>query len=370
MNDQASSILSGHSAQSNSSEAPSRLSAFMRAIQHRRGLLIGGPAVTATIAASICLLLPPGYTAKTSFLPPQQQQNSAASTLASLSALSGFGGGIGKNPIEQYVALMQSDTVSDRIIAALALDKIYDNKFKFQNRKELNNNTRIIAGKKDGLIIVECDAPTPELAAAIANRYVDELRRIAGDLALTDAKQRRIQFESELAATHRKLSDAQLQLQQSGINPNALKTEPKAALEQSISIQAQLAIAQSHLSMLRSRLADSSQEIQSQKALIAALTEQLGRIKQPAVADGSMDYVAKYREFKYQETLYDLYAKQFELARLDESRDNALIQVIDPAVPPEQKSKPKRFLIVALAFLTTLGGLLTFVAIQDLPKRP
>ncbi|MCH7344431.1 Wzz/FepE/Etk N-terminal domain-containing protein [Pelomonas sp. CA6] len=342
----------------------------MQAARRRRGLLIAGPLAAAVVAAGISMLLPPGYTAKTSFLPPQQQQSSASSALASLSALSGLGSGLNKNPVEQYVALMQSDTVSDRIIEGLKLDEIYKNKFKFQNRKELGQNTRIISGKKDGLIIVEADGPTPELAAAIANRYVDELRRISGDLALTEAKQRRIQFESELAATQKKLVDAQLQLQQSGINPNALKTEPKAALEQTASLQAQLVLAQSRLSMLRSRLSETSPDVQSQKALIGSLSGQLAQMKQPTPAEGSLDYVAKYREFKYQETLYDLYAKQFELARLDESRDNALIQVVDPALLPEQKSKPKRSLIVAFAFLATLAGLLIFIAVRDLPKAP
>ena len=43
------------------------------------------------------------------------------------------------------------------------------------------------------------------------------------------------------------------------------------------------------------------------------------------------DYLTKYREFKYQETLFELFARQYEIARVDESREGALIQVVDPA---------------------------------------
>ena len=47
------------------------------------------------------------------------------------------------------------------------------------------------------------------------------------------------------------------------------------------------------------------------------------------MARGGPDYVSKYREFKYQETLFELFARQYELARVDESREGALIQVVD-----------------------------------------
>ncbi|MBQ0131117.1 MAG: lipopolysaccharide biosynthesis protein, partial [Comamonas sp.] len=60
-----------------------------------------------------------------------------------------------------------------------------------------------------------------------------------------------------------------------------------------------------------------------------------------------------YREFKYQETLFELFAKQFEIAKVDESREGAVLQVVDAAVPPERKSGPKKALI---AIAATLGS--------------
>lgn len=73
----------------------------------------------------------------------------------------------------------------------------------------------------------------------------------------------------------------------------------------------------------------------------------------------------RYRDFKYQETLYELFAKQFEMAKLDEAREGATIQVVDAAQPPELKSKPKKALIAILATLATGFALLLFVFVRQ-----
>ena len=56
----------------------------------------------------------------------------------------------------------------------------------------------------------------------------------------------------------------------------------------------------------------------------------------------------RLRDMKYYETLYELLAKQYEVAKIDEAKDAALIQVLDKAITPERKTKPKRSLIVLL----------------------
>jgi uncharacterized protein involved in exopolysaccharide biosynthesis len=80
-------------------------------------------------------------------------------------------------------------------------------------------------------------------------------------------------------------------------------------------------------------------------------------IKLEANGDASpnTDYVSRYREYKYQEALFELLSRQYEVARLDESRESGPLQVIDIATPPENKSKPKRAqTALAAAALTEL----------------
>ena len=64
-----------------------------------------------------------------------------------------------------------------------------------------------------------------------------------------------------------------------------------------------------------------------------------------------LEYIRKYRDVKYYETLFELLAKQYEMARIDEARDATLIQVLDRAMTPERKSRPKRTLIVLMTAL-------------------
>ncbi|UCH18056.1 MAG: lipopolysaccharide biosynthesis protein [Burkholderiales bacterium] len=319
-------------------------------------LLIIGPILAGLVALGITYLIAPTFTARTSFLPPQQQQSAAASALSSLGALAGLAGaatGI-KSPAEQYVALMESATASDRIIDEFKLMQVYDEEYRIDVRKKLAKNVRMAVGRKDGLISVEVDDESPQRAAAMANRYVDELRRLTSQIAITEAQQRRIFFEQELVQTRDKLTAAQQALQASGFNPGAIKAEPKAAAEGYAKLRAEATAAEVRLQALRRAFSDNTPEVQQQLAALSALRGQLAKVEAATDSSGDADYVSRYREFKYQETLFELYARQYELARADESREGALIQVVDVAKPPEKKSWPKRALTAAVTWAGAL----------------
>lgn len=335
-------------------------------------LLTLAPLAAGLLALGITTLIAPTFTAVTTFMPPQQSQSSAASALASLGSLAGLAGGAAgiSTPGERYVALMQSVTVSDRIVDQFKLMEVYDAKFRVDARKGLATNVRITLGKKDGLITVAVDDKSQQRAADIANRYVDELRRMTGTLAVTEAQQRRVFFERQLQQSRDRLVQAQQALQSSGFNAGALKAEPKAAAEAYARIRAETTAAEMRLQILRGGLADNTPEVRQQQTTLAALREQLARAEQATDTSAGTDYVGKYREFKYQETLFELYARQFELARADESREGALIQVVDPATPPERKSKPKRAVTSLATALIALLALMALVLVRYSIRRP
>ena len=333
------------------------LSDIATALAERWKLLAFGPLAAGAIGLGATYLVAPTFTAVTTFMPPQQSQSSTATALGALGALGGLAAGAAglKSPAEQYVALMQSVTVSDRLIDQFKLMSAYDTAFRVDARKELAENVRISVGKKGGLITVEVDDKIPQRPADIANRYVEELRRVTSTLAVTEAQQRRVFFEQQLKEGRERLVQAQLKLQASGFNPGALKAEPKAAAEAYARLKAEATAAEVRLQGLRGSLADSTPEVRQQQSILSALREQLARMAQATETSDGPDYIGKFREFKYQETLFELYARQFELAKVDESREGALIQVVDPATPPEKKSKPKRgSLAISIAFATAL----------------
>jgi uncharacterized protein involved in exopolysaccharide biosynthesis len=108
--------------------------------------------------------------------------------------------------------------------------------------------------------------------------------------------------------------------------------------------------------------------VQRLVASIGALRSQLAQLEQPAKESGSQDYIGAYRQFKYQEALFDIYARQFEIARMDEAREGTLIQVLDVAQPPERKSKPRRGMLALSTTVVVLFSLSAFVVFRS--QRP
>jgi capsule polysaccharide export protein KpsE/RkpR len=326
---------------------------------HWRSLLVV-PVATIGLAYGATFLMRPVFTATTVFLPPQQQQSTAAAALSSLGALAALSGGGGgtRSPADQYISFLQSANATDRIIDRFHLMDVYDEKFRDLTRKTLLKNAQATLGKKDGLITLEVDDHDPVRAAAIANAFVDELRRMTATLAVTEAQQRRLFFEGQLQAIKVKLTAAQQALQGSGISLGALKSEPKAAADALARLQAQLTAAEVRLQVLRSSYEDGANEVRLAQGAVQALRDQIqsqGHVEPALPAGGDPDYIARYRDFKYQETLFELMSRQYEAARVDEAREGPPVQVVDVAKVPERRSRPVRSKVaLAAAFFVTL----------------
>ena len=339
-------------------------------------LLVIGPLAVGVTALGISFLIKPTFTAETSFLPPQQQQGMAASMLASLGALGGLAGAATglKNPADQYVAFLKSNSVEDALIDRFKLMERYDAEYRQNARKTLEANVKIASGK-DGLITVSVDDTDPQMAADIANAHVQELTQLMGRLAVTEAQQRRQFFEKQLQQTKDKLTQSEIALKETGISGDVLKANPQSAVAAVAALQAQVTAQEVKLGAMRGYLAESAPDFKQALTELANLRAQLAKQSQDNSSPASStskgqggdkgDYVSKYREFKYQETLFELFAKQFEMAKVDESREGATIQVLDVAQPPELKSKPKKALIAILATLATGFALLLFVFIRQ-----
>ena len=301
-------------------------------------------------------MVKPTFTARTSIMPPQQQQSAAATALASLSGLvnlTGVGAGL-RSPVDQFVGLMQSQTVQDRLVLRFKLQEAYSEKLRVDARTELDKRTRISVGKRDGLLVIEVDDVDPRRAAAIANEYIAELRTLTSTLAVTEAKQRRVFFEGLLAGARSQLASAQTALEQSGVSSLTLRSDPKSAAEAYARLKAFVTAAEVRLQTLRSELTEASPEVRLQTSELDALRSRLNSMETSQKQNGGSEYITRYREFKYQETLFDLFARQYELARVDESREGALIQVVDIAQVPEKRSWPRRSMLAIAGLLTGL----------------
>jgi uncharacterized protein involved in exopolysaccharide biosynthesis len=328
-------------------------SEIVNALRYRWLLIAASSIIFGMMAVAASYLIPPSFTARTSFFPPQQQQGGVSSALASLGALAGAAGAAGglRNIGDQYLVLVQSMTVADRMIDRFDLMKVYDEKLRVDAQFGLARNTRVNLGKKDSLISLEVDDHDPKRAADLANAYVEELRALTARLALTEAQQRRVFFEGQLSKARDQLTQAQSALQGSGVTASAIKAEPRATADGFAKLKADATAAAVRLQVLQRSLATDSYEVQQQSATVAALQAELAKLGRADAAGDQTGYIGAYREFKYREALFDLLARQYEAAKIDESRDGGQLQLVDVAKIPERKSKPKRSLFA----LTGLG---------------
>lgn len=324
--------------------------------------LVVVPVAAVLLAVALSFAFKPVFTGATVLMPPQQQQSLAASALSSLGALAGLAGAGGvRTQLDQYVALLQSVTVADRMAERFKLGEVYDEEFKVDIRKEFWKNLKVTPGRRDGLIKIEVDDHDPQRAQAMTLAMVEEFRRITSEIAVTEASQRRKFFEHHLSESRAALAKAQTALQASGVSVSALKAEPKAAAEGYAKVKAEYTTARVRLQALLANLTEHAPEVAQARAMVSVLKQQLdtleGQLSASELATGG-DYISRYREFKYQESLFELFSKQFELARVDESREGGLIQVVDVAQLPERKSRPKRsyFALAGLALGLIVGG--------------
>ena len=316
------------------------------------------------LALGISFFIPPSFTANTAFL-PRQQASAAASMLQSLGAIGGIACAAAeiKDLADQYVAFLQSRAVQDALIKRFDLQERYQQDFQESTRKTLAGMSKISAGK-DGLITIAVEEEDPQIAADIANAYVDELSQLLSRLAVTEAQQRRVFFEKQLQQTKAKLVAAQQTLAASGVSVAALNISPDVALEGPARLRAEVTAQEVKLASMRSYLTENAPAFKQAMSALTALKKQLSlaeKVQNPSERSQDNDYINNYREYKYQETLFELFTKQFELAKIDEGRESPVIQVVDVAQVPELKSKPKKALIAVMATLLTGFMLLFFV---------
>ena len=332
-------------------------------------LLVLGPLAAGLLALGCTFIITPSFTATTKFMPPQQQQSGAASLLAGLGALGGLGGAAAgiKNPADQYIAFLKSRSVQDALVDRYKLMERYEAQSREDARKQINGNVQVAAGK-DGLITIDVSDKDPSFAAQLANAHIEELGKLMNRLAITEAQQRRVFFEKQLTNAKDNLVKSEQSLRSSGVNRSALKANPVAAVEALAKLKATITAQEIKLASMRGYLNEAAPEFKQAQTELMAMRSQMDRAEKadPSASGGSDgDYIAKYRDFKYHETLFELFAKQYEMARVDESREGALIQVVDVAVPPERKSKPQKAQIAVTSALATGFVLMLFAFIRQ-----
>ena len=344
------------------------------ALRRRGNWILRVTGAAFALAIVTAFLIPVKYSAEAVILTPQAAQPS----LSAMAQLAGVGGGAGlsglsllsgfglRNTADLYVGILQSRTIADSIISRFRLKETYHSRDLYAARKRLARNTTIKAGR-DTLIHINVDDHDPRLSAELANAYVDELSRQNTTVALTEASQRRLFFEQQLAKEKDALANAEVAMRDTQQNTGLVAPtgQAEAMIRSASQLHAEILSKQAQIAGMSSYVADENPKFQGVQRELGALQKELNNLElgshiagTPEVPVGELpqaglQYVRKYRDVKYHEGLYEILAKQYEAARLDEAKSAPLVQVIDRAVVPERKSWPPRTLLVTMV---TLGA--------------
>jgi uncharacterized protein involved in exopolysaccharide biosynthesis len=334
--------------------------------KHKR-VLLGAPLIVAVLSAALSFALPSIYKATTKLLPPQQAQSSAAALLSQLGGMAGVAAGVAglKNPNDLYIAMLKSRTVADKLIERFDLKKVYAVELQEEARKALESNSSITSGK-DGLITIEVESKDKKLVAQLANGYVAELTALTKTLAVTEASQRRVFFEQQLALSKDNLAKAEMRLKGALDTRGVISVdaESRAMVEMAARLKAQISAKEIQINSMGAFVTAANPEYKMAMEQLGSLRAELSKLENGhagGLAGGEdtqqregLENIKVLRDVKYYQMLYELLAKQYEIARLDEAKDASIIQVLDPAIEPERRFKPKRSLVVLVSTLIAI----------------
>ena len=352
-------------------------------LAYRKQLIAKITGAAILLGLALAFALPVRYTATTKLMPPQQTQSAASLMMSQLTAGGGgslaalAGGSLGlKSPNDIYIGLLTSRPVADSIITRFDLAKEYRSRDMTEARKKLADFTQVTS-EKNGLISVSVTGKDKKRVAAMANAYTDELRTLTKTLAVTEASQRRLFYEDQLKQAKDALVSAELTFQQVQQTKGLvqLDAQAKAMIEGLAMLRAQVAAKQVEVQALRSYSTERNPDLALAEQELATLQSEASQLEQRSHSPGStqmglqdvpsagMEYLRAEHEVKYRQALFDLLIKQYDAARLDEAKEAAIIQVVEPAIEPDRRSSPKRALILILfSILGIFAGVMLALA--------
>lgn len=360
------------------------------AIAEKRRLILAATGVFLVASIILCLVLPSRYTADAILMPPQQNSSIGAALTSQLGGLGGMSSlassSLGlKNVNDMYVAMIRSRVVEDAIVHRFDLMKLYKQKYPSEARRALERHVVVDGSGKDNLIHISCWDKDPNRAAAIVNGMIEEYRSFSANLAITEAAQRRLFLEKQMKEAKDNLADAEESLKRTEQSTGVIQLDSQARvlIETAASLQARISAMEVQIRTMGVYAQDENAQVIQARQELAGLREQLSKLEGQGnkqeknglmihggqVTQTGLEYVRRLRDVKYYETIFEIMARQYEMAKFDEAKQGGVIQVVVPAIPPDKRSFPKWSILVPI--LTGAGFLFAviFVAARFEMKR-
>jgi uncharacterized protein involved in exopolysaccharide biosynthesis len=269
----------------------------------------------------------------------------------------------------ELVGLANSRMVQDAILDRFAPEDWREKTGlgKKWSRKELVSEYigEMSAEEKDkNIVSIQVIYDDPRRAAEIANAYVEVLKGIFSERTVTTEAERRLYFSKELEKSLYRLSKAKQEFEsfQAQWNVEAADSGFLEATARRAELRALLDSKNIQLRGLSLMASSTDPKIVELKEEIPAIREELEKLngKSPESIraetggipeEAVVEYIGKYYDMKYWEALHAALSNLYERSRMEEAINPAVIRTLEMAVPPENRFKPNRKLIVVLATL-------------------
>ena len=307
----------------------------------------------------VSLLLPKRYVATARILPPQESGSLHSMVGGSLGVVAYGLLGVGSSSSDIYVGILKSCSVADRLIDKFNLLKIYHIKSMTQMYSKLSDISSFDVDNKSLIISISVEDRDPQMAAELANGYIEALDFIKKTVNITEEQRKRIFLENRRLKVKDDLIKAETDLKffRQRYKLVSIDEQAKATIEGAANITAEIIATQTELEVLKDFGTQKQNEAVMLQAKINELRKQLSIIESGGGENKfyipfnefpglTVQLTRLMREFKIQENLFELLTNQYEMAKLEEAKDMDTILVLDKAIPPDKKMKPRRNLIV------------------------
>jgi len=262
--------------------------------------------------------------------------------------------------------------VGEKILEKTDLMNVYQIKSREEAIRELVSHTTVKVSD-EGLISLDFEDRDPERAALVANLFIEELDHINRTSNTSRARNTRLFIEQRMEKTQKDLtlSEEKLKEFQEKHKAISLDEQTKTAIQRAADLKAEMVLNEIELNVLSQNLSFSHPRIQQLRTKTAQIRKQLEKMEfgdqdseseKSQVLDVpfaevpglSLELVRLTRDLKIQEAIFELLSQQHEQAKIQEAKDTPTIQILDRAVPPEKRSRPRRTVMVILAGVASL----------------
>ena len=358
----------------NNSNANGLLLIF-KVLRAQKKFILINTVVIGILASIIAFLLPTWFLSYAVIRPSEDAGINVFSAMLGAKGLAGIGknlsvGNLQYSDLDYYKSLLQSRTISLKMVKEFDLLKVYKSDFYFKAIKELEGNTDIQADVKSNFLSIGVFDQSPERAKKMVETYLRFLEE-----SLKEITKKNISYNKEFIDARFQKNVSELQHAEDTLKKFQQKygvIVPSDQFTSTIKIASEL---EAKKMLLEAELSRNVSEVGADSPVLNPIKTEIGTLDKKILEfknnqasqinpeffvslkqapDLINQYIELYRDVEVQSTFYsEIFPinEQYKMAAL---KNAPVFYVIDDPFVPEYKEKPKRLSIILIGMVGTL----------------